>query len=254
MPQVKLSVPDWCFVRKHTDIERYYQNLADVGYRAVEMVPPANRVIARKAGLEIINISAPGMEQGLNDPDNHTALIPQICEVIDDAAKWDIASVIIFSGNSEGLDKKTGQRAVSRGVEQLLPYAEAAGVTLLFEMLCQQDHPDYEADCSSYGFELVKRFESPHLRVLYDIYHMLQMSEDIQTDLLDNASLIGHIHVAEPPNRTCPLTNSPVKWQQLLRETYTAGYQGYIGMEFLPGSQPNDAILNAQRLFSLHVD
>ena len=61
MKTMKLSAPDWCFFPKGADPDAYYRKLKSMGYSGVEMVEPERWQSAKNAGLEIVNLSGPGM-------------------------------------------------------------------------------------------------------------------------------------------------------------------------------------------------
>jgi hydroxypyruvate isomerase len=120
-----------------------------------------------------------------------------------------IPYVVLFSGNRDGQPDAEGIRNCIAGIEQVVGDAAKAGVTLLFEMLNSFEHPDYQADSFQYGFEVVKRINSPALKVVYDINHMDRMGKDSIRDVPANLNLIAHLHVAESPARTSSATSGP---------------------------------------------
>jgi hydroxypyruvate isomerase len=236
MSRIKFSAADWCFVKKSgLGAEKYYNELRRIGYDAVEMTWSGHREAARAAGLEVINLCGPGMQKGLNRLENHAELIPQIRQSIAEAEGNRIPHVILFSGNRAGQDDAEGIRNCVAGIEQVVGDAARAGVTLVFEMLNSFEHPDYQADTSTYGFEVVKRIDSSALKVVYDIYHMERMGEDSVKNVTSNLHRIAHLHVAESPARTRPLADGTIRYREIVGEIVRAGYTGYWGMEFLPG-------------------
>jgi hydroxypyruvate isomerase len=231
---VQISIANWCFFRADDTPETYYQQLAALGVSAVEMAPPEHWPAARAAGLSLLNIGAPGMEHGLSKHDNHPTLLPAIRETIATAGANGIPQVIIFSGNRQGQSDTDGLQATIEGVRQLVPDAEAAGVTLTLEMLNSHDHTDYQADHSAYGFDIVRAVDSPNVRTLYDIYHLHRMGEVILPTIQENLDLIAHFHVAGSPARDCPTTDGAIDYPTIVRQVIAAGYTGYWGLEFLP--------------------
>ena len=236
MQKLKLSAPDWCFFRKEFKPEEYYRKLREIGYSAVEMAPPERWEALRGAGLELINIGAPGMETGLNNPDNHSSLIPEILNTINLASDNGIPQVIIFSGNRRGIADSAGLENCKLAVEKLLPVAQKKNVTLIFEMFNGFDHKDYQADNSKFGFDLVKSFNSENLKILYDIYHMHRMGENVISDITANLKYIAHLHVAGAPKRNFPDDTQETDYPAITAAVMKAGYNGYWGMEFITQS------------------
>ncbi|HEY3376203.1 MAG TPA: sugar phosphate isomerase/epimerase family protein [Armatimonadota bacterium] len=247
---LKISAPDWCFFRDAVPAATYYPRLAALGVTGVEMVDPSRWADARAAGLAIINMGGPGMTQGLNRSENHAALLPAIREAIATAQREAIPAVIVFSGNGEPEDSVNGIMHCVDGLRELAPVAEAAGVTLLFEMLCTQDHPGYQAASSAYGFEVVRQVNSPAVKALYDLYHMYRMGEDIRADVLGNLAIIGHLHVANAPKRTKPVAGGTPDYADIVPTIQAAGYTGYWGLEFVPESDPLTEIGESVALFT----
>lgn len=244
----KFSAPDWCFFPENASPEAYYRQLKALGIDAVEMVPDARRAFARDAGLEILNMDAPGMELGLNNPANHAELIDGVKSAIREAAEDDIPHVIIFSGSRvEGIDN--GQDNCIRAIEQILPEAEACGRVLILEMLNSFEHTGYEADNSAYGFHLVRHFNSPHLKVLLDLYHMDRMGEEAATLIAPNIDQIAHLHVAGSPKRDFPGRDQAIDYAACLKEAAQAGYSAYWGMEYIPSGNWMEELKCAITLF-----
>lgn len=249
MGVLQLSEADWCYYRDGADAAAFYRAAEAIGITGAEMVDPSRWAAARAAGLTLLNISGPGMTYGLNRTAHHVELLPALHATIDTAQQNGIRAVIIFSGNRDGLPDEMGIANCIDGITELAPHAEQAGVQLHFEMLCAHNHPDYQADHSAFGFRVVREVASPAVKVLYDIYHMVQMGEDVCADILDNLDIIGHLHVAEVPERTLPLPGGQTDYPSLVGKVMEAGYRGYWGFEFLPGGEAIDELCQAAALF-----
>jgi hydroxypyruvate isomerase len=246
MPRLRHSAADWCFFNPQYDAAKYYRSLKDIGYHGVEMVEPERFDAARAAGLEIVNLSGPGKERGLNDPANHAELMPEIRRVMALAGANGIRQVIVFAGNRGTVDDATGLANVATALRTLAPEAQRLGVTLAFEMFNTFDHPGYMADNSAFGFELARQVGSPSVKVLFDIYHMFRMGEDVHAQLVENLHLVSHIHTAASPKRNRPGPTGAIPYQQIVRHVHAAGYRGYWGHEFLPAA---DSVKELQMVF-----
>jgi hydroxypyruvate isomerase len=250
MSGLKQSGADWCINRQGQAAGEFFGKLKDMGYSGMEMVAPERHSAVLGAGLELLNLGAPGMQHGINNKANHANLIPMIRSALEDASNCNVPSLIIFSGSRGNISREEGLANCSAAIEQILPIAESLGLNLLFEMLCKYDHPDYQADESAFGFELVKSIGSPSLKVLYDIYHMFRMGEDIISDITNNLDIIGHIHVAASPKRSCPALEDEINYAPIVKAVHKAGYRGYWGQEFIIEGDVLDEMQKACNLFN----
>ncbi|MCL2423727.1 MAG: response regulator transcription factor, partial [Micrococcales bacterium] len=78
---------------------------------------------ARSAGLEIVTMTAPGMQKGLNRREHHAELVPQIQDAVAQAAAENIPFVIVFSGNRDGQDGREGLANCRLALEGLADFA-----------------------------------------------------------------------------------------------------------------------------------
>ena len=248
MPTLKQSVPDWCFYRESDDPAAYYQRLKAIGFQGVEMLPTERWAAAKQAGLKLVNIGAPGMENGLNRLENHPNLLPQIEALIQVAKENEIEHIILFSGNRDGQPDEEGMRNVIQAGKQLAPTAEEAGVMLAVEVLNTYDHPDYQADHTAYVMEFARAVSSPMVKVLYDIYHMQRMGEDVVKDIRENVEYIAHLHTAGSPKRDFPGPKQETDYESVVKAAQAAGYTGFWGQEFIPGE---DRFTELERVFQL---
>jgi hydroxypyruvate isomerase len=233
MSKLLLSFAEWSFFNSklHNPVD-FYNKVKEAGYDGAEMVAPERQEAAKAAGLKLVNMSGPGMQKGLNRTANHPELIKEIEQAIRTASKNNIESVILFSGNREGQDDKEGLRNCIAAFKNLVKIAESEGVVLLFEMLNSFNHTDYQADHSWYGFELVRSVNSSSLKVLYDIYHLHRMGEELTNTILKNLDIIGHFHIAGSPKRDYPEVKGAIDYGSIVQAVQKAGYKGYWGMEF----------------------
>ncbi len=257
MTILKHSAPDWCFFEgRGFEPAAYYRRVKSVGCAAVELVDQSEWGSARDAGLPVLAVAGGGIREGLNRPENHAALIAQVEEKIALARDNGIANVIIFSGNRGGMDDETGLANCIEGTNKIAGAAEEAGVTLLFEMLNSFDHEDYQADNPEFGLAVARAVASPRVKVLYDIYHMYRMGRDersMTADILENLDLIGHIHIAGAPGRGFPGDDQEIDYRGLIRAIHNAGYDGFIGHEFVPSGDPLEELAAAVRLFESYA-
>ena len=218
------SAPNWCFFDGTISAQDYYRAMRAAGYSAVEMAPPSEFELAQESGLSILNVSYPSLTEGFANTSDMTQTIENYVQVCHQAAANGAPNLIVFSGNRAGLD---GRNRCVEGFSKVLEQIQGLPLTLHFEMFCEQNHGGYDAVSSEYGFWLTRELDNPQFKVVYDAYHMLQMGEDAERDIAENLDLIGHVHIAQPPDRSIPTTTEQINWTQIL-----APWQGLVGIEF----------------------
>lgn len=110
------------------------------------------------------------------------------------------------------------------------------------------DHPGYYLADIKTASSLVGDIGNPRLRILCDLYHLGVMGSDLNEVITSNISDIGYFHIADFPGRHEPGTGSG-DWETLLRSIQQSGYTGYVGFEFFPLSDSDEALHAIQRLW-----
>lgn len=72
-----------------------------------------------------------------------------------------------------------------------------------------------------------------NIGVLADLYHLAANGTDVETDLARFAPWVGHVQVADAPGRTTP-GRGTLPLNRWLTALYGRGYDGWVGLEFLP--------------------
>lgn len=255
---MKQSFAWWAFTMGASEAEQLalLRAAADIGYGGAEMVPEELWGAAQDAGLQIVTMTGHDIEEGFNDLSNHDELSARVSAAISTAAAGGVPYVIVFSGNaaSEGspaIDQETGVANCATGLAPLAAEAEAAGVTLVLELLNSKvDHPGYHCDNSAYGFDVVRRVDSPGLKVLFDLYHMQLMEGDLIRSVKANLDLIGHIHTAGAPGRRDLDDRQEVHWPGIAGVLNHIGYDGWVGHEFMPRGDATEALRQAHGIFA----
>ena len=250
MASLKQSVAWWCFVPQLMAPEAFVRTCAEIGYAGVEIVPPEHWQLVREHGLELASIVGhASIAEGLNRRENHDRIEREILEKLELAKQWAIPNLICFSGNRAGLADAEGAEVTAEGLRRVAPAAEAAGVTLILELLNSKiNHPDYQCDHTDWGAEVCRAVGSPRVKLLYDIYHMQVMEGDILGTLRKHSDLIGHYHTAGVPGRHEIDDTQELNYPAIVRAIAATGYTGYLGQEFVPQGEPRSALRAAFEL------
>src|SRR6266508_3796418 len=136
MARLKQSLAWWCFVPGAMTPEALLRTAAEIGYAAVELVPPEYWQLVREHGLQIASIAGhASIAEGLNRREYHDRIEREILANLELATQWGIPNLICFSGTRAGLGDAQGAQISAEGLRRVAPVAEAAGVTLVLELL-----------------------------------------------------------------------------------------------------------------------
>ncbi len=125
------------------------------------------------------------------------------------------------------------------------------GVTFVLENLnTAVDHPGTPFATAADTLALVEAVDSPHLRMMLDLYHA-QIGEGNLIELVRRCgSAIGEVQVADVPGRCEPGTGE-INYPAVARALADAGYTGTVGMEAFASGDSEHALQRFREAFTL---
>jgi hydroxypyruvate isomerase len=114
-------------------------------------------------------------------------------------------------------------------------------IRLLIEPLNSRDIPGFYLVHTQDALQLFKEIGRPNLWLQYDVYHMQVMEGNLTRTISTNLSRIAHIQIADNPGRHEPGTGE-VNFTNLFRFIDEAGYDGWIGCEYVPSGKTEDGL------------
>lgn len=106
-------------------------------------------------------------------------------------------------------------------------------ITLLVEPLNSVDVPGFFLTSTREALHLLDDVGEGNIKIQYDVYHMQKMEGDLTATIRENLNRIDHIQIADNPGRHQPGTGE-INYAFLLRELDCMGYQGHVGLEYIP--------------------
>lgn len=255
--RIRQSIMGWCF-RDHMDALELARHCKEIGLVAMEGISADDYPAVRELGLEISLVSGNhGFGKGPCNPEYRQLVVDGLRKGIDLAKAVNCKNVITFTGmRYDGMDdEKAAQRCVDTWKE-VVPYAEANGVTLVLEHLNSRDdthpmkgHPGYFGDDVDFCVDLIKQVGSENFKLLFDIYHVSVMNGDIIRRIQQYHPYIAHYHTAGNPGRGELDDTQEINYPPILREILKSGYTGYVAQEFIPTwDDPVAALRHAAKL------
>ena len=233
--RIKQGITRGVFPR-NTSIEDMCREAARLGIKGFDLIGPADWPTLKKHGL--VPSMYPGGPGGtipvaLNRKENHERLAGLLHPAIDDAAANAVPNIITFSGNRNGMADAEGADNCVAFLNGVKAHAEDKGVTICMEYLNSKvNHKDYMFDHIAWGVDVMKRVNSPRVRILFDIYHAQIMDGDIVRNIRDHFQWIGHFHTGGNPGRHEIDETQELNYRFIMQAIADLGYTGFVSHEY----------------------
>jgi hydroxypyruvate isomerase len=197
---------------------------------------------AREAGVEVVLINLPAGDWDKGDrgigclPARVSEFRNGVSKAIAYARALGVKKVNCLAGITpqRGTDASFRETFVSN-----LGFAAAElgleGIELLVEPANTRTFPRFYLRNTLQAVGLIEEVGAPNLRLQYDVFHMQIMEGDLAKTIESNLARIGHIQVADVPDRHEPGTGE-VSFPFLFDCIDRLGYTGWVGAEYIPAA------------------
>jgi hydroxypyruvate isomerase len=225
-------------------LERF-DRAAAAGFGAVEYPQPygedirAIRDALRRTGLEQAQFNLPwgdvaGQRGTTNDPDRRAAFRDDVARALDIAVQLGCPRVLVHAGVAlPDVPGDVQWGTIVENVRYAAEQAQAPGVRILIEPLNPYDVPGYLLTTTAQALRLLGEAGHPNTAILYDVYHAQRAEGNLVATLREHLGRIGHIELADSPDRHQPGTGE-INVAFLLGELDAAGFGGWICPEYRP--------------------
>jgi len=235
--KLKQSVCKWCYGK--FSLDEMCQEAVKLGLVGIDLLVEKDFETLKKYGLVCTMVSSHSLTDGLCEEKFHETALKTLNDAIEATSKAGFRNVICFSGNSRGIDRKTGMKNCAAALKKIVGVAEKKNVIINMELLNSRvDHADYMCDNSSWGIELVKEVGSNNFKLLYDIYHMQIMEGDIIRSIQKNHPYFGHYHTGGNPGRHELNDQQELFYPPIAKAIAETGFDGFYAHEFIPAGDP----------------
>ena len=243
--KVRFSFMLWA-LEKQAPFDQCVEWVAEAGYQGVELVgefqswSPAQRaaIMAKMRSLGMVFDAMSGVKAGFAVPEQTEAFRAQFIEQIRAAQELECPKIILLSGNRvDGLRAEV-QRQTS--IDTLKWAAEKTAkeqIDIVIEPIDLLENPAIYLASVTDGFEIVRAVDSPHVKVLYDVYHEQRSFGNLIEKLEKNIDWVGLVHVADVPGRHGPGTGE-IDYGSIYRKLAELNYSHWIAMEYYPIGEP----------------
>ena len=226
-------------------LDEQCREAARLGIKGYDLInTPAQWAILKSHGITPTMYQPPagaGIGNGLNRKEDHDRLEAVMHSTLDEAAENGIPSIITFSGTRKGMPYEEGADNCVAFLNKVKAHAEDKGVNICMEYLNSKvNHKDYMFDHIAWGVDVMKRVNSPRVKILYDIYHAQIQDGDLVRNIRDNFQWIGHFHTGGNPGRHDIDETQEINYHFVAQAIADLNYTGYISHEYSPaqGHEP----------------
>jgi hydroxypyruvate isomerase len=228
--------------------------IAEAGFGALEFGFPSHADTAALKELQdafgfqviLFNQDVPVWDEAnrgyLVDPARRDEFKATLDEALEIVELLDVKKVMLPAGiELPGTSSQEQRDCMLENLRNAAPLAEQADVIFTIEMLNPIDNPGYFLTSTLQGIEIVAEVDHPHIKFQLDTYHVQLMEGNVIETLVENIPRIGHIQFADAPGRHEPGTGE-LDFDAIHTAIREAGYDGYIGLEYIPKAQGMEAL------------
>ncbi len=192
------------------------------------------------ADLKRLHLEIPCLSSGccLNKPDEMAETVVEIKEYIDLAQKLSTPYIRLLCEAKAAPMEQVDDQVVLTHLQQVIPYAEEKGVTLLLET-----NGAY-SDTARLA-EVLAQTGSDAVAALWDVHHPVRFHQETPDQTLNNlGAFIKYIHIKDSV-----MENGQVQYRmmgegdipipEIMRALRSINYEGYISLEWLKSYAPD---------------
>lgn len=234
-------------------LERF-EHAARLGFDAVEFWWPAGEDLAavaeqirtHKLNVALMNFDAGNMAAGergfLNDTSKRDWFRSHVPIAIEFASRVGCPQLNALVGNFiADVSREAQLDSVRENLAWAADYAASADLGVVVEALNSFENPRYLLTNTRDTLKLLNEVNRPNLKFQYDYYHMQRMEGNLIATVREHIGQIGHIQIADSPDRHQPGTGE-IHYTHVLAALEASSYQGYVGLEYNPSASSEDSL------------
>jgi hydroxypyruvate isomerase len=151
------------------------------------------------------------------------------------------------------INRKRQLDMIRENLRWVCDQAAGADITVFVEAINGWDNKLYPFTNTDDTLEFLDSVRASNLKYLYDMYHMQRMEGNLAETLVKNIDRIGHIQIADSPNRHQPGTGE-INYQFIFNVIESSGYNGYVGLEYNPNGSTEESLTWLPKRFRTLLD
>ncbi len=235
---------------KEVPLLERFGRAAGAGFSAVEFWWPGHAAdlgegaqAVKDAGLEValFNFDAGDMPNGdrglVSDPGRQEQFRENVPVALEFARALGCRRLNALAGHEIGGTGRDEQLSLAReNMRFAADQAAEHGIGVVVEAVNTFENGPYLLSTTAQAVEFVEGVERPNVQIQHDFYHMQRMEGNLVANLREHFDHVGHIQVADSPDRGEPGTGE-IHYPYVFAELERLGYDGYVGLEYNPTTE-----------------
>ena len=239
---------------KELEFPERFEAAAQAGFKAVEIQFPyawdKGRLaqIAQHAGVEVVLINIPGGDPEKGDrgigclPSRVREFRDAVGKGIEYARELGCKQMNCLAGVAPpDVDPALLHATYVSNLRYAANELALAEMTLLVEPINTRTIPGFYLNRSAQALAIMNDVDAANLKLQYDLFHMRIMGDDLAKTIEANLGRIGHMQIADVPDRHEPGTGE-IDFPPLFDLIDRLGYKGWIGAEYVPKGKTEDGL------------
>ena len=252
--KIRQSVVRWTY--NQLSLHALCEAAAAIGYYGIDVLSPDEFQIPTRFGLRctmgFVGIGD-NKAVGINRTEYHDQFERSLRQYAPVAQAADVTNVIALCGpRAADLSDEQGAKNCIQCLKRLAPIAADYGITLCLEpQNSKRDHPGYMCDRIAWAINVCQEVASPHVKLLFDIYHVQIMEGDLIETIRSNHQWFHHYHTGGVPGRHELDVAQEINYPAVIRAVLDSGFNGVVAHEYVPTLSPLDSLRQAYDICNL---
>lgn len=247
--------PNLSMLFKEVDFTDRFGRAAEAGFAAVEFWWPSGEDLGgveaavKEAGLQValFNFDAGDMPAGdrglLSDPERHQEFRDNVPVALELARSLECPRLNALVGlEIEGVDTAEQLELARESVRWAADQAAEHDIDVMIEAVNTFENGPYLLATTNAAADFVEQVGRENVKLQYDAYHMQRMEGNVVATLRERIGRIGHIQVADSPDRGEPGTGE-LNYRYIFAALEELPYEGWVGLEYKPTTETTEQSL-----------
>ncbi|KKK37428.1 hydroxypyruvate isomerase [Mesobacillus campisalis] len=203
-----------------------------------------NELFRNELSMVLLNLPPGNWDNGdrgmAADPDRVGEFKESVRLGIQYATSLNVANIHCMSGLRPEADQETARKVFAANLQYAAEEMGKHGLNLFIEPINTESIPGYFLNDIHQAAEILGQVNRPNAKLQFDFFHIEKIHGNALELFKNYEHLIGHVQVADSPDRHEPGTGT-MDYSMILKHL-SENYSGYIGLEYIPQTTSEESL------------